>query len=154
MVALLTIEKRRLLAAHGTVTTTDFREAWERCWEIIVLERGWAHRTRYRRSMRQAQDETKDECRAAFLDLPTPFAEAVAGLTKAAARCHLTLEPEQAGKAVLAAICYVEIEDPDLAVSAEVAVRLFMDSAQYDPDLDLIEDLEDEPADSRAQVAA
>ena len=111
MVELLTIEKRRLLDVNGGVTTSDFRAAWERCWEIIVLERGWAHATRLRRSMRQAQDETKDECRAAFLDLPTPFATAAASLTEAAGGMCLQLVPEQVGKAILAAFAYVEVED-------------------------------------------
>ncbi len=115
MVALLAAEKRRLLAENGHVTRRDFETAWEACWEIMVLERAWPHNTGHRRAWRQAQDETKAECCAAFLGEPTPFAAAAERLTEVAGGMCLQLAPEQVGRALLAAIAYVELPEDDVA---------------------------------------
>jgi hypothetical protein len=102
-------------------TMEDFRRAWDRSWEIIVLEKGWAHNTPLRRAMRQIQDETKEECAAAFIDVPTPFSFAAHRLSEVAGGMCLRLEPEQIGKALLAAIAYVELPADDLALSIAAA---------------------------------
>ena len=118
MVTLLSIEKRRLIAEGrdpSSMSVSDFNEVWERCWKILVDERGWAHATRLRRSMRQSQDETKEECCAAFLDRPTPFAFAAGRLSEAASGMCLELCSEQLGKALLAAFTYVELDPADEA---------------------------------------
>jgi hypothetical protein len=67
--------------------------------------------------MRQAQDETKEECCAAFLGAPTPFSFAAGRLAGAASGMCLELEPEQLGKALLAAFAYVELDPDDEALS-------------------------------------
>lgn len=126
MVELLTIEKRRLLAEHGHVTRQDFEEAWERCWHVMVLERAWPHATRHRRAWRQAQDETKLECCAAFLGEPTPFSFAATRLEEAASGMCLRLPPEQLGRAILAVISYCEVDDERAAVNASNAAQRFV----------------------------
>lgn len=128
MVELLADWKRILLDVdQRELTMEDFRRAWERCWEIIVLEHGWAHATRLRRSMRQVQDETREECCAAFLDLPTPFAAAAARMDEIATSAGVTLAPAQLGRALLASIVLVELpEGDDRADAAALAAREFM----------------------------
>lgn len=126
MVALLTIEKRRLLASHGTVTRRDFDEAWERSWRTMVLERSWAHSTRYRRASRQAMVATRREYRAAFLDEASTFSFAATRLQDAAANMGLPLAPEQISRALLAAIAYVEREDDVDEARASSAARVFV----------------------------
>ncbi len=121
MVTLLAAEKKRLLAENGHVTRQDFETAWDVCWDVMVLERAWAHNTPQRRNWRHAQQMTKAECRAAFLDVPTPFATAAARLTEVAGGMCLQLEPEQVGKALLAAITYVDLPEADLARSVRAA---------------------------------
>ncbi len=118
MVALLTAEKRRLLAANGHVTRRDFDESWEACWEVMVLERSWAHATKHRRNSRQAMVATRSEFRAAFVDEPTAFAVAIARLSDAASGMCLSLEPEQTAKALLAAIAYVDGDRFEMAAAA------------------------------------
>ncbi len=117
MVTLLTEEKRRLLKANGTVTSSDFRAAWDTCWEIMVLERAWAHQTSARRSSRGAMLSTRSEYRAAFLDEPTSFSFAVGRLSEAAAGMCLHLEPEQIPRALLAAIAYAETPESRLTAA-------------------------------------
>lgn len=118
MVALLTVEKQRLLAANGRVTTSDFREAWETCWEIMVIERAWAHKTSARRSAREALEEVRAEMAAAFLDRATPFSIVVGRLTCAASNMCLRLESRQIPDALLAAIAYAERNDDAAEVAA------------------------------------
>ncbi len=121
MVELLAAEKKRLIAERGEVTLDDFRRAWDECWEVMVLERGWAHATRIRRAWRAAQDETREECCAAFLDVRTPFAVAAQRLSEAAGGMCLRLEPEQVGRAMLAAMAYVEVDEDDVARTARAS---------------------------------
>ncbi len=130
MVALLAAEKKRLLAENGHVTRQDFETAWEACWEVMVLERAWAHNTPQRRNWRAAQDETKAECCAAFLDVPTPFAFAAERISSAASGMCLRLAPEQLGRALLAAITYVELpsDDMELSMCAADAANAFVSS--------------------------
>lgn len=111
MVALLAVEKRRLLAEKGHVTRQDFEQAWAACWEVMVLERAWAHSTPRRRESRAALVATKSEVRAAFLDEPTAFAFATGRLASAADGMCLRLEPTQVPRALLEAIAYVELHD-------------------------------------------
>ncbi len=120
MVELLAAEKHRLLATQGHVTRQDFEAAWTAAWEVMVLERAWAHATRFRRGSRAALASTRSEFRAAFLDEPTAFATAVERLATAADTLCMDLEPEQVPLALLAAIGYVErARDVDgLAVAA------------------------------------
>jgi hypothetical protein len=106
MVALLAVEKRRLIAANGAVTRQDFEAAWDRCWHVMVLERAWAHATRFRRGSRMAMLSTKPEFRAAFLDEPTAFAFAVERLTMAASNMCLELGTAQVPFALISAIGY------------------------------------------------
>jgi hypothetical protein len=117
MVELLAVEKRRLLAARGHVTTQDFDAAWEACWEVMVLERAWPHATCHRRSWRAVQWSTRSEFRAAFLDEPTAFATATRKLAGAASGMCLQLEAGQYPQALLAAIAYAE-SPQDLAEAA------------------------------------
>lgn len=131
MVALLAAEKRRLLATNGTVTRRDFEDAWSASWEVMVLERAWAHNTPQRRAWRAAQAATKAECRAAFLNLPTPFAAVAERLTTVAGDMCLTLAPEQIGRALLAAIAYVEV-DEDRAARASDAAYVFVQSPEME----------------------
>lgn len=126
MVALLAVEKKRLLSENGAVTRQDFEAAWERCWEVMVDERGWPHATIHRRAWKRAQKRTRREIRAAFLDEPTPFAFAAERVSEAASGMCLHLEPEQLGKALLAAMAYVEIEDEDTARRASAAASAFV----------------------------
>ena len=121
MVELLAVEKRRLLAEKGQLTSADFRLAWDACWGIMVLERSWAHNSYLRRSVRGAMLATKPEVRAAFLDERTAFADAVAGLSGVAARLCLRLDPAQIPHALLAAIAHVEHEGADHADHAVAA---------------------------------
>lgn len=129
MVALLTVEKRRLLAANGRVTTSDFREAWERCWGVMVLERAWAHATVRRRGSRRMMIATRGEYRDAFLDTSTAFSFATTRLRDAADRMGLPLAPEQVGRALLAAIAYVQGEDEHEAARESAAARVFRTAA-------------------------
>ncbi len=108
MVELLAAEKHRLLATQGHVTTSDFRRAWEECWQVMVLERSWAHATRHRRASRMAMLATRSEARAAFIDHPAAFGFAVEQLSTAAGNLCMDLEPDQIPAALLAAIGYVE----------------------------------------------
>ncbi len=108
MVALLSVEKRRLLEQNGTVTHEDFRRAWLVCWEVMVDERAWAHATYYRRSSRAQMLATRQEARLAVLDVPSAFATATGELSKAASSMCLRLSSEQQPQALLAAINYVE----------------------------------------------
>jgi hypothetical protein len=117
MVTLLATEKQRLLAANGHVTRQDFEEAWRVCWEVMVLERAWAHQTPSRRNSRACLVATKSEVRAAFLDQPTAFSTVIARLSDAACGMCLQLAPGQTVEAMLAAISYVEDED-ELQVAA------------------------------------
>lgn len=128
MADLLAAEKHRMLAAGQELTVRDFEDAWARCWAIMVHERAWPHATVHRRAWRQVQVETKAECRAAFLGLPTPFATAVGRLAAAADKCGVDLEPGQLAKALLAAIVLVEIpeDEVDRAMSAAEAAREFV----------------------------
>lgn len=126
MVALLAAEKRRLLAEKGHVTRQDFDEAWAACYAVMVDERAWPHNTEQRRIWREVQDETKPECLAAFLDVPTPFAFAAGRMSEAAGGMCLRLEPEQVGRALLAAIAYVAIEDEATASRASTAANAFV----------------------------
>lgn len=116
MVALLAVEKRRLLAEKGHVTRRDFDAAWAACWMVMVLERSWSHNTYNRRSTRAAMLATRSEVRAAFLDEPTAFSSAIGRLSSAASGMCLQLEPEQTMQALLATIAYVETGEgqPDL----------------------------------------
>ncbi len=126
MVELLAVEKKRLLAERGYVTSQDFSVAWDECWWTMKLERAWPHATVHRRGWRRAQERTRREMRAAFLDEPTPFALAAERLSEAAAGMCLHLEPEQVGKALLAAMAYVQIDDEDVAVRASTAAHAFV----------------------------
>ncbi len=131
MVELLAAEKKRLIdegRAPSTLSVCDFNAVWERCWEVIVLERGWAHATRLRRSMRQSQDETKEECCAAFLGKPTPFGVVATRLAEIAERCGVDLAPEQVGRALLASIVFVDLHQGDVerTDAAATAARQFM----------------------------
>lgn len=126
MVQLLAAEKRRLIVANGHVTRRDFDEAWERCWDMMRKEHAWAHATHERRSVRRAQRSTRRELRAAFLDEPTPFAFAAQRISEAASGMCLQLEPEQLGKAMLAAMAYVEIDDEAVAIRASSAASAFV----------------------------
>lgn len=108
MVTLLAEEKRRLLAEHGHVTVCDFRSAWNHCWEVMVLEKSWAHNTPIRRASRAAMLATRSEARAAFLEEDTPFAFASERLSGAAGNLCMQLAPQQVPLALLAAINYVE----------------------------------------------
>lgn len=132
MVELLAIEKQRLLATNGIVTRTDFEVAWHRSWETMKVEHYWPHATLHRRSWRRAQKRTRREMRAAFLDEPTPFSFAAARITEAAANMCLHLEPEQVGRALLAAMSYVEIEDEDTAWRASNAANVFVSMPQVE----------------------
>jgi hypothetical protein len=111
MVALLAAEKRRLLAEKGHVTHSDFRVAWDHCWEIMVLEKSWAHQTPIRRGSRAAMLATRSEARAAFLEESTAFAFASSRISSAAEGMCLHLDPQQTPEALLAAIAYVEIAE-------------------------------------------
>lgn len=126
MVELLAAEKRRLLAEGSGITRADFDEAWERCWEIMVLERAWPHATVHRRAWRQAMVATRRECRAAFVGDPTPFAFAAERLTEVAGGMCLQLSTEQIGKALLAAIAYVDVDDEAQAERASTAANVFV----------------------------
>lgn len=126
MVALLAAEKKRLLIANGQVTRQDFEAAWDACWEAMRKEHAWAHATHTRRDVRRTQRSTRRELRAAFLDEPTPFSFAAGRLSEAAGAMCLQLDPEQLGRAMLAAMAYVEIEDEDAAVRASTAANLFV----------------------------
>lgn len=118
MAGLLEAEKRRLIAAKGHTTVADFRRAWDASWAVMVDERSWQHATRYRRSSRVAMLSTRSQYRAAFVDLPTAFADAIGSLSIAASGMCLHLEPEQTAHALLAAISYVELDVPALALAA------------------------------------
>jgi hypothetical protein len=113
MVALLAIEKQRLRAEKGELDRRDFDAAWEACWGVMVAERAWPHATVHRRAWRQAMVATRRECRAAFLDQPTAFAFAADRLREVAGGMCLSLGPDQVGKALLAAIAYVEVDEED-----------------------------------------
>lgn len=128
MVGLLAAEKRRLLAANGHVTRSDFEEAWDACWEVMVLERAWCHNTPLRRAWRAAQKATKNECRAAFLDLPTPFAAVANRLTTVAGGMGLDLPTEQIGRAMLAAVAYVEVDEDRAARASDAAYEFVQGS--------------------------
>lgn len=118
---LLKGEKRHLLAANGDLTRKDFDAAWEKCWDIMLREHAWAHATKHRRASRRAMVATRREYRAAFLDEPTPFAFAAGRLESAADGMCLRLDPDQLGKALLAAIAYVELDPDDLDLSVRAA---------------------------------
>ncbi len=126
MVTLLAAEKRRLLAENGRVTRQDFETAWEACWEAMRKEHAWAHATHTRRDVRRTQRSTRRELRAAFLDEPTPFSFAAGRLSDAAGAMCLSLEPEQLGRALLAAMAYVEIKDEASAIRASDAASTFV----------------------------
>lgn len=126
MVSLLAAEKKRLLGEKGHVTRQDFETAWDVCWETMQKEHAWAHATHARRSVRRAQIATRREVRAAFLDEPTPFAFAAERIAEAAGNMCLRLEPELLGRALLAAMSYVEIDDEATAVRASDAASAFM----------------------------
>jgi hypothetical protein len=129
MVELLAVEKRRLLAEGRdlrNLAACEFDEIWETCWEVMVLERGWPHATKHRRAWRQAQDETKEECLLAFRDAPSPFAFAARRIAEVAEGMCLRLAPEQVGKALLAAVAYVEVDDEHAAGRASVAASIFV----------------------------
>lgn len=131
MVGLLSVEKRRLLAANGTVTRRDFDEAWERCWDAMVIERAWAHRSRYRRNVRREMMAFRGEYRAAFMDSKTSFSFAAHRLQEVAAgMCH-TIPMEQVGAAILAAAAYVEITDEAAAMRASTAASTFIDLPRH-----------------------
>lgn len=116
MVALLTEEKRRLIAANGHVTLRDFDQVWERCWDIMKREHAYPHLTPERRGWRQAQVlGLRPECRAAFLGTSTAFSRVVGRLREAAAQQCLTLTPEQTTQALLAATAFIEVPDLDAA---------------------------------------
>ncbi len=121
MVELLSAEKRALIAANGLVTRQDFEAAWSKCWEIMRCEHAWAHATHLRRGSRRAMVTTRREYRAAFLDERTPFAFAAGRIAGAADGMCLSLEPDQIGKALLAAISYVELDPDDLDLSVRAA---------------------------------
>lgn len=126
MVELLAAEKKRLIAENGEVTRQDFEAAWTACWETMKREHAWPHATADRRDWRRAQERTRREMRAAFLGEPTPFAFASSRVSEAASAMCLRLEPEQLGKAMLAAMAYVEIEDVQAAERASDAASLFI----------------------------
>lgn len=126
MVELLAAEKRRLLAANGTVTRRDFEAAWAVSWETMKCESAWAHDTSQRRAWRRAQRRTRSEMRAAFLDEPTPFSFAARRVSEAASGMCLQLAPEQLGRALLAAMAYVEIDEEEAAGRASSAAQAFV----------------------------
>lgn len=126
MVELLAMTKYWLLAENGVVTRSDFDAAWEGCWRVMVDERAWPHATKHRRAWREAQDETKEECLLAFLGVPSPFAFAAARISEVASGMCLHLQPEQIGKALLAAVAYVEIDDEQSAGRASSAANAFV----------------------------
>jgi hypothetical protein len=126
MVTLLAAEKKRLLAEKGHVTRQDFETAWDACWEVMKKEHAWAHATWDRRSWRRAQKRTKKEFKAAFVGDPTPFAFAAGRIDTAARNACLCLEPEQIGRAMLAAVSYVEIDDEETAERASTAASAFV----------------------------
>lgn len=133
MVELLADWKRIIIEVDGRQPTlADFQMAWDRSWEIMVIERAWPHATKHRRAWRQVQDETKAECCAAFLDTPSPFAFAARRIAEAAEGMCLRLAPEQLGKALLAAVAYVEAPDIEHAELASDAAAMFVAPAQYD----------------------
>jgi len=122
MVQLLAIEKARLISEKGYVTSQDFREAWQTCWWEMVLEKSWAHATRFRRGSRIAMLTTRHEYRTAFVDQPTAFAYATARLGQAADGMCLRLTPAEIPAALLAAIAYVQtLEDRDAMTDELVA---------------------------------
>ncbi len=122
MVELLAVEKARLLAERGEVTSQDFREAWAECWWVMILERAYPHATRHRRAWRAVLQSTKPEMRAAFLDDPTAFAFAAGRLTEGAGGMCLRLSPAQVPAALLAAIAYVQtLEDREAMTDELVA---------------------------------
>jgi len=130
MVELLSVEKRHLIAEHGHVTHRDFRDAWDRSWTQMVIERAFPHATVHRRNWRRALVGTQPEFRAAFLDEPSAFSFAAARLSEAAEGMCLHLEPAQLGTAILAAVGYVEgPEDVAAAVRASDAARAFVECA-------------------------
>lgn len=118
MVELLAIEKRRLLAANGTVTRQDFERAWEACWWTMVLERAFPHATRHRRAWRMVLEVTRSECKAAFLDEPSPYATAAARLVSAANGMCVRLTPDQVPMALLAAHAYTETKEGEDVLAA------------------------------------
>lgn len=126
MVELLAAEKKRLIAEKGHVTRQDFDAAWSSCWEAMRREHSWPHATDQRREWRRAQQRTRREMRAAFLGEPTPFAFAAGRMSEAASAMCLHLDPEQLGKAMLAAMAYVEIDNVAAAERASDAASLFI----------------------------
>lgn len=126
MVTLLAAEKKRLLAEKGHVTRRDFEAAWDACWEVMKKEHAWKHATHARRDDRRTQRWSRREVRAAFLDEPTPFSFAAGRMTEAASAMCLRLEPDQLGRAMLAATFYVEIDDEESAIRASSAASAFV----------------------------
>lgn len=126
MVELLAAEKKRLIAEKGHVTRQDFEAAWASCWEAMRREHSWPHATNQRREWRRAQQRTRREMRAAFIGEPTPFSFAAGRVAEAASGMCLQLEPEQVGRALLAAMAYVEIDDVAAAERASFAAGDFI----------------------------
>lgn len=84
MVALLAVEKKRLLAEKGKVTIEDFEACWDLCWAIMVTERAWPHATAHRRAWRAAMEQAmKPEAAACFIGVPSGFQRYVGALAEA-----------------------------------------------------------------------
>ncbi len=127
MVELLADWKRIIIEVdQRQPTVQDFRMAWDRSWEIMRMEHSWPHKTPDRRGWREAQDATRDECLAAFIGKPTAFSFAARRLSDAASSMCLRLEPEQLGKALLAAVAYVAVDDEEAACRASDAAATFI----------------------------
>jgi hypothetical protein len=118
MVELLSMEKSRLIAENGTVTSHDFDAAWQLAWQVMVAERAWPHATKHRRAWRAAMLATRSEARAAFLGEPTAFAHVAERLSVAAAGMCVTIEAAQIPKTLLAAIALVETADGEQHLTA------------------------------------
>lgn len=99
--------------------------AWGRAWDVMVEESAWKHKTIQRRDARYGMEETITEWCAAFVGAPSPFSFVAERLSTAASSMCLRLEPWQLGRAMIAAVNYVEIEDPHRALAASAAARKF-----------------------------
>lgn len=122
MVELLSIEKSRLLRDKGHVDRHDFEIVWARSWHTMVTERAWPHSTVHRRAWRNAMVFAKSECEAAFVGKPSAFAFAAERLTEAAGGMCLWLEPAEVGRAILAAMAYVDLPEDDVARSSRASI--------------------------------
>lgn len=104
MVELLAAEKRRLLDEAGDVTRDDFERAWQRAWGQLVAEHVWPHNTEHRRQWWATLLAAKAEARAAFLDMPTSFAQLIKGLAVACSRFEIEMTSDQLPNVILGAV--------------------------------------------------